>query len=296
MTRQQALDRYRDAIRDRAKAADYISIVRRFLAANVPWSREAITAYLRKLEDAGMKGSSVDQHMRTLRAFGGYMQPKLLWPGCDWSWDKKAQPSRRVAASPQIIARFAAALPRVDRRAGAWFTLAAIYGCRAGELAMWSARDLGPGEAVYIRREKYGESRWYWLPPQVRPHLERVLLRPMRRSEVYAAWRRLCGVAGVPVQEGVSWHSQRYAVVRGLRGAGVPVADVHRFLSWSSEEEKAAGHEMVKHYDSPTYELDGDGQLRKVLRVETVPPTPDTGTLRAMDARAWAAHPFLRLF
>jgi len=284
MTKAEALARYAETMRGKAKAAEYTAIVRRWLVRDGRTSRQALTAYLTAMERGGMHPSSVDKHLRTLRRC--FKVLGLAWPGCDWRWDRKTRPSSRYTAGPEFVGRLVRASwsPTVGRLARAWLLLSTLYGCRAAELAAWSQRDLG-GSTVYVHRVKHGESRWYWLPPQVRPILVGVALRPAGRKEPYAAWRRLVEAAGVHAPGGKAWHLIRYGLVNGLRAAGVPDADVGRFLSWAGEDDAA---DMVRHYGSPTGWVDGDGVVR------TVPPAPPDP--RAGDAAVWRKHPFLGLW
>lgn len=288
ITKQEALEKYRDAMRGKVKGSEAVAIVRRFLVTRASWDRQGVTTYLRGLEEDGMAPSSVDLVMRTLRAFGNHVG--LVWPGTDWSWDRKAAPSRQVEASPQFVARLVSVMPRVDRRAAAWLALSILYGCRAGELAMWSAKDLGQG-AIFIHREKDGDSRWYWLPPQAERWLKGVLIAPARRGEVYKAWGRLLDASGLAavVPDGVAWHALRYAVVRGLRRAGVPDGDTYRFLSWAGDAEESKDMKMLHHYDNPNAVLDVGGVR------PAAPVVPKSSDLRASDGKAWEAHPFLPL-
>ena len=286
MTRQEALDRYARSVAGKAQSAQYVAIVRRFLVAGMPWTREGLTGYARGLEKAQMAPSTIDLHLRTLHAFGN--AAALAWPGVDWKWDKKAEPSTRVAAGPEFVGRLIQALPLVDRRTQAWLTLSVLYGCRAVELSMWSAVNIGRGEQIFIHRAKKEDGRWYWLPPAVRPLVQGAIMRPMRRQETYRSWRLLCRTANIQPPEGVAWHANRRGLVVAMRESGIDSADVRKFIGWKSDDDE---HPMVDLYSNPTAMLGADGTVEQ--KDASVPPPPEDP--RALDAKVWARHPFLPL-
>lgn len=289
MTRREALARYAADASRQSTGPQRIGLVKKFLSSGTPWTREGITGYLQALEKGGMAPATVDWQKRVLRSFGA--KAELRWPGTSWKWNRTEAPSQQVASSPALVRTMLGALTRYDRRAAAYLVLSVLYGCRSGELELWSALCLAPG-AAYIQREKHGESRWYWLPPAAEPWLAGRILHPLNRRTIYRCWEHICETSGVPRANGVSWHANRYALVRGLRAAGLPAEDTHSFLSWHPSEEK--GPRIVAHYNGPTAELGADGQLR-ALRGSGAAPAPTAEELRARDARAWELHPFLPL-
>jgi hypothetical protein len=277
--REGRLARYRDTVRETSRGF-YVGIVRRFLESGARWTREDLTAYAKGLQASGTRPSSIDTYLGAIRRFGAVNG--LAWPGIDWQWDERKDPVRRIGALPEFVATLvdAARAGRLPPRMRAWLALSTLYACRAAELRMWTPADRGE-DTVYIRRVKDGQSRWYWLPPAVRPHLEGAPKRPVHRAqELYEEWHAALRQLRLEVPAWAAWHAIRRGLVHELRNRGVPDDDLRHFIAWAGE-----GTAIMDPYANPTAFLGAGGRVQSTPR-----------DAAAMDRAVWRVHPFLPLW
>ena len=276
MTIAEALRRYRQAVGP-ARADQSVAVIQRYLDWGGTNTDASLRAYCRHLADQGYRSSTIDWHARLIRAFYRHLD----LPAPRYRPPHDASGEDRPAVSVEWVHAWIAAV-----RAQDWATadqqlvlISTLYGCRVGELAWITEREVDPDQGrLYIRAEKHSQSRWYWLPPAPiawRPWPQR------SRAACYATWQRTVAAAGLPDPAGVGWHAVRRALSRALTDAGCSPWAVTRFLRWTPGDRQWG---QLPRYAQPTRTIGPSGP---VTASPTDPASP------AYDAEIWARHPFL---
>lgn len=282
LTMAEALEIYA-AQAGQVRLAQHLSIIRRYLLWGGNNSDAKLAAYVQHLEEQGLKGSTIDLHVRIIRAFWrrlGVPVPKA---------PEVTVQSDRIALSPeQVRALIEHARQELGPREQAILAISTVYGLRAIELVRLRKTDMDfPGERIFIRTAKGGVQRWQWLPPALHPLLQKPWPRMTeKRLRRYWAtiWSRVTPTETGVTAQGIAFHAVRRALVRDLIAAGVSEEDVSRFMRWRTinGQRKVS---MAQLYAHPTAEVQADG---------TVAVTAADPGSRAADAAVWAAHPYLR--
>jgi integrase len=261
---------------------DFAGVVRRWLDLSADPSSAGLGDYMRRLEDRGLKASTIDQAYNTIRrfvAFVGLPRPKVSW----WHYDPRAADA---ADRPFFGEDVMAALAEVARatpsvKEAARFCLASIYGLRVSEIARVRQEDVDLAhERIFIHSAKRSRARWCWIPPEVRPWLD-VRWEPARVERVAGTLDALWGMAiDKPRPKRAAWHAVRRSVCMVLRERGVEQASIERFIRWK-------GRSMVDLYTSANVRVGLEGAERI--------PEQDEG-LRQADAAVWDRHPYVGLW
>ena len=240
-----------------------------------------LRAEIKRMQAAGYAKSTIDLHVRTVRAFCRRYERYGLAVPQKPKLDFDRRRDRDVAdLAPETIRTMIDAAKRGLPQESAAMALASTYGLRAGELTRIVPDDLDRrGDRFFVRSEKKSLQRWCWLPPEVATWVPDPW-QPITDS--YAIFARLWPHGEKPKRLG--WHSLRRSLVRDLKAAGVPQESRTRFLRWAGTTGAEAMDDL---YANATSTVGAEG--KRPARLE------DEGR-REYDEEVWMRHPWLRLW
>lgn len=278
LTIEEALRRYA-AQAGQARVAQHVAIVRRYLLWGGNNTDAKLAAYVHYLSDAGLRESTIDLHVRIIRAFW-----RSLGVSVPRAPALTVESSRVALATDQVRALIERA-PQLGPREQAILAVSTIYGLRAIEILRLRKTDMDfAHERIFIRTAKGGVQRWQWLPPVLHPILQKPWPR-LSEKRLRRYWHTIW--AGVTPDTlpatGVAFHAIRRALVRDLMAAGVSEERVSQFMRWKTVQGQRR-LSMAHLYAHPTAEVHEDGIVRLTAA--------DPGR-READAAVWAAHPYL---
>lgn len=278
LTIQSALDRY-GMLMGQTKRIQNLAIVQKYLLWGGTNTDAKLAEYVQVLANAGYKGSTIDLHVRIIRAF---------WRALGYAAPRKPEgipiESERIALSTdQVHWLIGQARQHCGPREQALLVLSTVYGLRATELASLRRQDLRLAESrLFVRTAKGGIQRWQWLPDPLHGFVDIAWPRTTA-NHMAKLWHNIMDHTQCVVPKGSGWHSIRRALDRDLVQAGVPEPDIAAFMRWALGG-KFDKQSMVKLYAHPTVEITSHGPVRITAQ--------DMGTPEA-DEAVWAHHPYL---
>lgn len=277
LTIQAALERWGHTV-GAAKRDQHLALVRRYLLWGGTNADAKLAEYAGWLASQGYKGSTIDLHVRMIRAFWRSMGVSVPKPPTGIVVE-----SESIALAADTIHQLIhAARQAATTREQALLAVSTVYGVRAEELARIRRQDIRIAEArIFIRTVKGGRPRWQYLPPLLHRYVDRPW--PTTTANRMARyWHSTMDHTQCTIPKGIGWHSIRHALDRDLLAADVSEAAIHHFLRWAT---KSAGKQsMVKQYADITATVQEDGSVQR--RVQ------DDG-MEAADHAVWIAHPYL---
>lgn len=278
LTIQGALDRY-GMIVGQAKRSQHLAIVRRYLLWGGTNTDAKLAEYAQYLSSAGYKGSTIDLHLRIIRAFWralGLTVPRIP--------DGITVESERIAlGTEQVHWLISQARQHCRPRDQALLVLSTVYGLRAAELASLRRQDIRLADSrIFIRTAKGGIQRWQYLPESLHSYVD-VIWPRTTANRLAKSWHDIIDQIQCPMPSGVGWHSVRRALARDLDQAGVAEPDITTFMRWSVGKQSGK-QSMVKLYANPTAEITSRGIVQHVAQ--------DMGAQEA-DWAVWKHHPYL---
>jgi hypothetical protein len=274
LTQSQALARYA-AVVGPAKRAQSLAMVGRYLAWGGTHEDAVFARYLREMEAAGYKVTTVALHARIIRAF--YRALGARPPYAPLVVDEEAD-SDSPALAVDLVRRLIAAArtEAVDPWPRGLLAVATLYGSRAVELS-WVRPTSWRDDTIVLHSAKGSRTRTLWWPAS--PVLDRVRAGPWPVCTAHAVERQMDEIwaaAGLERPRGVSWHAIRHGLHAALKAAGVSSADRRAFGGWAGKTP------MEERYAQPSRMVGVAGDV--------APPAQDA---RAEHAAVWAAHPWL---
>ena len=261
-----------------AKRTQHLAIVQKYLLWGGTNTDAKLAEYAQYLSNADYKASTVDLHMRIIRAFWralGFAVPRLP--------DGIVVESERIALGAEQVHWLIGQVRQHGKpREQALLALSTIYGLRAAELASMRRQDIRLAESrIFIRTAKGGIQRWQWLPDPLHGYVDLVWPRTTA-NHMAQVWHDMIDQVSCSMPKGVGWHSIRRALDRDLVQSGVAEADISAFMRWSVGK-KFGKQSMVKLYAHPTAEVTNKGIVQTTVQ--------DLGTQDA-DSAVWANHPY----
>lgn len=278
LTIQSALDRY-GAVVGQAKRTQHLAIVQKYLLWGGTNTDAKLAEYAAYLSAADYKTSTIDLHLRIIRAFWralGLSVPRTP-PGM-------LVTSERVALAAEQIHELIHAVRQHGRPyEQALLALSTVYGLRAVELARMRRQDIRSADArLFVRTAKGGVQRWHWLPETLQEYLDIVWPRTTA-NHLAKVWHNIIVYVECSWPKGVGWHGIRRALVRDLAQAQVSDAQIAAFMRWATGPQLGK-QSMVEIYAHPTAET---------LHGLMIPTAAQEGGARMADEAVWTAHPYL---
>lgn len=280
ITRDQALALYRQKTGP-VNADKNVAVIRRWLEWGGQPKDASLAAYVRALQNQGLKPGTIHHHAQTIRTFYrhlGIPAPRLVGFRFD-----PLQDTDRPALSLETMQTFMAAALDPDSLLDAYqraiLAVALVYGPRANELAALQPQDIDQ-DRLYIRASKGGMRRWFWIPPSIRDLLDidwPDVSTPYIERQFGVIW---AVVLETEKPDRVAWHAMRRGLALALSEAGVADTAIEHFMRW-----KVGGKQsMVDLYKNPNQLVGAQGKA-PVQQTEA-------GSYDE-DVAVWERHPLL---
>lgn len=260
----------------RVKAKKYLL---EFLEQAEDEGRASLDAYMDKVKEKYKGG--------TVRFIYGILHRFYAVNGIPWPYRRVDAPTvsdREVFApilEPGLIREMitAAKEKRLTSKQAFYLAVSTVYGCRRGELASLTRKDIDiKNRLIYIATKKHGRERYHIIPEPVVPYIEKYVSRltPVNDKYMERTFRQIEDAISFPHVDGVGWHSIRRCLDRELLHAGLPEDVVSDFLRW-----KRSVTNMPQRYARGTV----IGRENKAESISVLD--------RNVDETVFKVHPFL---